>query len=96
MPHDGQVKWLGFFPSTQSIFAHLPHNIEVLTGSSRVVSILNIARPASGMNEALGIQDSCANSVFPSSLSIERPRIRRIIPPMDNGADIDMASMELS
>ena len=61
-----------------------------------MVSILNIGRPASGKYERLGDQDSCVDSVFPDSSSIESPRISRIIPPTDNGAEIDMANMELS
>ena len=35
-------------------------------------------------------------SDFASSLSIERPMISRITPPIDKGADIDMANIEPS
>ena len=96
IPHDGQVNWLGFFPSTQSILAHLPHNIEVRIGSSRVVSILNIGRPASDINEASGVQESCA-LIFPSSSStMLSPIMSKIIPPIDKGTDIDIEKAELS
>ena len=82
---------MGFFPSTNSIFAHLPHKIDVLNGSSRVVSILYIGLPASGMYDALGVQGSSTDPAFRSSASIERPSIKRMIPPIDNGAEIDIA-----
>ena len=69
------------------MFAHLPHSIDVLKGSSKVVSILNIGRPASGMCEALGDQEWGAIIFFPSSSAIESPRISRATPPIDKGAD---------
>ena len=96
IPHDGQVNWLGFFPSTHSILAHLPHNIEVRIGSSRVVSILNIGRPASDINEAFGVQESCALICLLSSASMLSPRMSNIIPPIDKGTDIDIAKAEFS
>ena len=78
------------------MFAHLPHNIEVLIGSSRVVSILNIGRPASAINEASGVQESSVGTVLPPSSSMESPRIRSITPPIDSGTDNDIAKAELS
>lgn len=96
IPHDGQVNWLGFFPSTQSILAHLPHNIEVRIGSSRVVSILNIGRPASDINEASGVQESCALIFLSSSPTMLSPIMSKIIPPIDKGTDIDIEKAELS
>jgi hypothetical protein len=53
-----QEKIDGFRPSTQTILPHLPQSIEVRIGSFSVVSTLYIALPASGSNEASGVQDS--------------------------------------
>jgi hypothetical protein len=95
-PHDGQVKLRGFFPSTHSIFAHLPHSTDVLIGSSKVESILNIGRPASGMSEAFGVQESSLTVDFAFSSPMKSPKISRMTPPMDRGADNDMENIELS
>ena len=90
------MKFFGFFPSTHSIFAHLPQSIEVLIGSSKVVSILNIGRPASGMYEALGVHESSSIAVFLSSSRKESPRISRMTPPTDRGAARDVENAEVS
>jgi len=75
---------------------HLPQSIDVLIGLSKVVSILNIGRPASGMYEALGVHEASSIAVFLSSSPMESPRISRMTPPADRGTAKDVENGEVS
>ena len=85
-PQDGHVNVLGFLPSFQVISAHLPHSIEVLIGSSKVVSTLNIGLPASRNSMADGSHSSF-NENSSASFPIAIPTTSRITPPMERGTE---------
>ena len=61
MAHTGHLNALGLLPSTHSRFPHAPQRTDVLIGSSKVVSTLNITLPASGSVSGLGAQFGSAS-----------------------------------
>ena len=89
------MKVLGFLPSIQVISAHLPHSIDVLIGSSKVVSILNIGLPASRNSMAEGSHSLCKGD-FSASLPMVIPTINRTTPPMERGAESPMENVDPS
>ena len=80
------MKALGFLPSVQVISAHLPQSIDVMIGLSKVVSILNIGRPASRNSSAEGFHSLCKGG-FSASFPMVIPTINRATPPMERGAE---------
>ena len=90
---DGHVKLFGFLPSIQVISAHLPHRIDVLMGSSKVVSILNIGLPASRISIADGSHSLEIWDFAPLS-PMFIPTINRITPPIERGAERAMENGE--
>ncbi|GIS49929.1 MAG: hypothetical protein Ct9H90mP24_2210 [Methanobacteriota archaeon] len=89
------MKVLGFLPSIQVISAHLPHSIDVLIGSSKVVSILNIGLPASRNSMAEGSHSSF-KEISQGSFPMAIPTINRITPPMERGAESPMENVDPS
>ena len=61
MAHTGHLNALGLPPSTHSRFPQAPQRTDVLMGSSKVVSTLNITLPASGSVSGLGAQFGSAS-----------------------------------
>ena len=90
------MKPSGFFPCSQVILAHLPHSIDVLTGSSKVVSILNMGLPASGISVATGSHSSAISADFSLLFPIEIPQISSITPPIERGAESAMENEDPS
>ena len=70
------------------MFAQRPQRMDVLIGPSKVVSTLNIGLPASGIRDCSGIQEEISSASNELSASIDSPTIKRMIPPIDMGAEM--------
>ena len=87
--HFGQSNVFGLFPSNQYKLAHLPHNIEVLIGSTRVVSTLYMIRPESGILERSGSHAAIFSGSTLSSSLYSNPTNNNISPNTAIGAAND-------
>lgn len=84
MAHTGHLNALGLPPSTHSRFPQAPQRTDVLMGSSKVVSTLNITLPASGSVSGLGAQfGSASRSIW--DLPLDSAIKRRGNPAISSG-----------
>ena len=84
MAHTGHLNALGLPPSTHSRFPQAPQRTDVLMGSSKVVSTLNITLPASGSVSGLGAQFGSASRSI-SDLPLDSAIKRRGNPAISSG-----------